>query len=106
MTIPTDPTKPITAEAQDLGIAIDTLKKRLDAIDSSKRIEYENLLDILIQRRRALTERLDAMPNTDPGIRRGSGGSAIPCSAVACGPLPVWKRTRNNCRLPAKRVGA
>jgi hypothetical protein len=67
MTIPTDPTKPITAEAQDLGIAIDTLKKRLDAIDNSKRIEYENLLDILIQRRRALTERLDAMPDTDPG---------------------------------------
>ena len=67
MTIPTVPTKPIAAEAQDLGIAIDTLKKRLDAIDSSKRIEYENLLDILIQRRRALTERLDAMPNTDPG---------------------------------------
>jgi len=61
------PIEPIVTAVQDLGVGIHALKKRLDAVESNRRIDHENQLDILVQRQRALIKRLDAMPDTDTG---------------------------------------
>ena len=57
--------KSIATETRELGDRIDDLKQRLDDIDTGDRIDYENQLDILTQRQRALLARLDAFPDPE-----------------------------------------